>query len=54
VCEGGLAYAGAISMSVPEGVTWTSESGAFLMPETSTTLDGVAMLLALGARRRAG
>jgi len=38
-------------MSVPDGFTWSSESGVFLVPEASAMLGGVAMWLALAVLR---
>ena len=53
IYEGGLAYSSGVALSVPPGVTWTSQSGAFLAPESSSALGGAAMLLALAVLRRA-
>ena len=53
IYEGGLAYSSGVALSVPPGVTWTSQSGPFLAPESSSTLGGAAMLRALAVLRRA-
>jgi hypothetical protein len=41
-----------LSVDVPEGVTWTSNSGLFLVPEPSTVLLLAAGLMGLTAARR--
>jgi len=50
---GNTAY---LSLSLPEGVSWTSESGAFLtaVPEPGTAMLSAIGLFGLGAGRRTG
>ena len=49
--EGSVDYIATVAIDAPDGVTWTSETGAFLVPEASAALGAAAMLLALSALR---
>jgi hypothetical protein len=53
--EGSVDYVATVAIDVPPGVTWTSETGAFLAPEPAAGIAALAVGLALAAlRTRAG